>query len=54
MSKQQVKPQLPLDTKLKLIAIHKVTFKEHYKQITYEEWLNFQKDKNFYYRAVQL
>lgn len=41
MSKQVNKPQLPLDTKLKLIKIHKETFEEIYKTITYEEWINF-------------
>ena len=54
MSKQVSKPQLPLDTKLKLIAIHKETFKETYTTITYEEWINFKKDKNYYYRTIQV
>lgn len=45
---------LPIDTKLKLIAIHKETFEETYTNITYEEWINFKKDKNYYYRVVQV
>lgn len=45
---------LPLDTKLKLIQIHKETFEEIYKIITYEEWINFKKNKNYYYRVVQV
>ena len=54
MSKQVSKPQLPLDTKLKLIQIHKETFEEIYKIITYEEWINFKKNKNYYYRTIQI
>jgi hypothetical protein len=46
--------ELPLDTKLKLIAIHKETFFESSKIITYDEWINFKKNKNYYYKAVQL
>ena len=45
---------LPLDTKLKLIAIHKETFEEIYTTITYEEWINFKKNKNYYYRTIQI
>ena len=30
--------ELPPDTKLKLIAIHKITLKEYEKIITYKEW----------------
>jgi len=54
MSKQVSKPQLPLDTKLKLIAIHKETFVESSKIITYDEYLKLKRNINFYYKAVQL
>jgi hypothetical protein len=54
MSKQVSRPQLSLDTKLKLIAIHKETFEESSKIITYEELINFKKDKNYYYRTIQI
>lgn len=46
--------ELPPETKLKLIAIHKQTFEETYTTITYEEWINFKKNRNYYYRAVQV
>lgn len=46
--------ELPLDTQLKLIAIHKETFVESTKIITYDEWINFKKNKNYYYKAVQI
>ena len=45
---------LPLDTKLKLIAIHKETFDETYTTITYQDWINFKKNRNYYYRAIQI
>lgn len=54
MSKQVSKPQLPLDTKLKLIAIHKETNQEFTKEITYHEWQTMSKNKNYYYKALQV
>jgi len=54
MSKQVNKPQLPLDTKLKLIAIHKETFEESEKIITYDEYLKLKRNINYYYKGVQV
>lgn len=54
MSKQLNKHQLPFDTKLKLIQIHKETFEEIYTTITYQEWVNYKKDRKYYYRVVQV
>lgn len=54
MTKQISKPQLSLDTKLKLIAIHKETFVESSKIITYKEYLKLKRNPNFYYKAVQV
>ena len=45
---------LPLDTKLKLIQIHKETFEESEKMITYDEYLKLKRNRNFYYKAVQV
>ncbi len=45
---------LDSETKLKLIAIHKQTFKEHEKIITYHEWKNLKKNFNYYYKCVSL
>jgi len=46
------KHQLAADTKLKVIAIHKVTFKETEMIMTYIEWINLDKSTKFYYKAV--
>ena len=50
------KQQYGLDpnTPLKLIAIHKQTFKEFEKEISYGEWINFERNKNYYYRTVKI
>jgi hypothetical protein len=45
---------LPFDTQLKLIAIHKETFEESSKIITYDEYLKLKRNRNFYYKAVQV
>jgi hypothetical protein len=42
------------NTKLKLIAIHKETFEEFIKEITFYEYQTLKKNKNYYYKAVQL
>jgi hypothetical protein len=42
------------NTKLKLIAIHKETFEEFIKEITFYEYQTLNKNKNYYYKAVQL
>lgn len=42
------------DVKLKVIAINKITFKEHESIRTYIEWINLNKSSKFYYKAVQL
>jgi len=42
------------DVKLKVIAIHKQTFKETEMIMTYVEWINLDKSSKFYYKAVQL
>lgn len=45
---------LPMDEPLRLIAIHKQTFEEFEKTITYKEWKSFKKNKDYYYKAVQI
>jgi hypothetical protein len=50
------KPSFALDpnTKLKLIAIHKETSEEFIKEITFHEYQTLKRNKNYYYKAVQL
>ena len=44
--------QLAADTKLKVIAINKITFKETEMVMTYIEWINLNKSSKFYYKAI--
>jgi len=46
-------PVLPLNTPLILRAFHKVTGEMFEKKITYSEWLEFQKNKDYHYKALQ-
>jgi hypothetical protein len=46
--------QLAADTKLKVIAINKITFEEHESIMTYIEWINLNKSTKFYYKAVSI
>lgn len=46
--------QLSADTKLKVIAINKITFEEHETIMTYSEWINLNKSTKFYYKSVGL
>ena len=50
------KPPYALDpnTKLKLIAIHKTTSEEFTKEITFHEYQTLKRNKNYYYKAVQV
>ena len=45
---------LPPETKLKLIAIHKETFEEFTKIITYQEWKELKRNRNYYYKSVKV
>ena len=42
------------NTKLKLIAIHKETSEEFTKEITFYQYQTLNKNKNYYYKAVQI
>lgn len=42
------------DTKLRLVAIHKETFVTFEKEITYKDWVTFQKHYNYYYNTYQI
>jgi hypothetical protein len=42
------------DTKIKLVATHKHTFINFEKVITYAEWVNFVKHKNYYYLTYKI
>lgn len=44
---------LPLNTKLKLVAVHKVTLIPFEKIILYSEWIEFKKHKDYYYYTYQ-
>ena len=46
--------ELPDFTPLKMVAVHKVTFKRHEKIITAKEWRELKKKKEFYYYAYQI
>lgn len=48
-----MKNLISADVKLKVIAINKITFKEHETYMTYQEWINFKKSSKFYYKAVK-
>lgn len=45
---------LASETKLKLVATHKKTFTTFEKEITYGEWVNFAKHKDYYYLTYQI
>ena len=49
-----MKHELSEDTQLKIIAIHKVTFKETITFMRYIDWVNLNKSTKFYYKAVGL
>jgi len=42
------------DTKLRLVATHKQTFTTFEKLITYAEWVNFLKHKDYYYLTYKI
>jgi hypothetical protein len=42
------------DTKLRLVAIHKESFITFEKFITYAEWVNFIKHKDYYYLTYKI
>lgn len=42
------------DVKLKVIAINKITLKEHETFMTYFEWTTMSKSSKFYYKAVKI
>jgi len=42
------------DTKLRLVATHKQTFISFEKFITYAEWVNFVKHKDYYYLTYKI
>ena len=42
------------DTKLKLVATHKQTFITFEKIISYSEWINFVKHKDYYYLTYKI
>lgn len=52
MAKQHT--TLPLNTPLLLKAFHKVTGEVFEKQITYSQWLEFKKHKDYNYLTFQL
>ena len=54
MAKSKAVYQIPLETKLKLIEIHKATGETFEKIITYGEWINFKKNNNYYYKTAQI
>jgi hypothetical protein len=43
-----------METKLKLIKIDKVTFEESFELITFHEYQTLKRNKNYYYKAVQV
>ena len=46
-------PNLPLNTPLLLKAWHKVTLECFEKKITYADWVEFDKHKDYYYLTFQ-
>lgn len=54
MVKNKAGYALDPNTKLKLIAIHKQTSEEFTKEITYYEWQTMTKNKNYYYKTLQV
>jgi hypothetical protein len=54
MKNNIVKPNLPLNTPLILKAWHKVTLECFEKKITYADWVEFEKHKDYYYNVYQL
>ena len=51
MSKQI---DLPADVKVKVIAYHKFSDKEFTQIMTFGQWLNFKKSKNYFYKCLQI
>lgn len=49
-----MKPTLPLSINIKLVAVHKKTLQRFEKIITYQEWIDFKKHKDYYYYTYQL
>lgn len=49
-----MKHQLPDNTQLKMVAVHKQTLQRFDKIVTVAEWYSLKKKKEFYYYAYQL
>jgi len=47
-------PMLPLNTQLKLVAVHKETMQSFEKIILYSEWIDFKKHKDYNYYTYQI
>lgn len=47
-------PILPLNTPLRLVAVHKKTMISFEKRITMAEWIGFKKHKDYYYYTYQV
>lgn len=47
-------PILPLNTQLKLVAVHKKTMKSFTKIILYSDWIDFEKHKDYNYYTYQV
>lgn len=47
-------PILPLNTPLKLVAVHKTTMVSFEKRITMAEWVDFKKNNQYYYYTYQI
>jgi len=45
---------LPLNTQLKLVAVHKETMLSFEKIILYSEWIEFKKHKDYHYYTYQI
>jgi len=54
MRKEKQISMLPLNTQLKLVAVHKVTMESFDKIILYSEWLEFKKHKDYNYYTYQI
>jgi hypothetical protein len=47
-------PILPLNTPLLLKAVHRKTMEVFEKKITYKEWIDFEKNENYFYNVYQV
>jgi len=53
-AEQKNVPVLPLNTPLLLKAVHRQTMQVFEKKILYSEWLNFEKNENYFYNVYQV